>query len=200
MDAQPDPSRIETFTVKEVRKGKDGVNDGRAWSTYLIFTDTGEMFSSFEADWLLMLGQTVTVPVTERVVNGKTYRSVKRPPSRSPGPAVRQARSAIQAAHRAQGAQTALAVEPAADTVAAARLEATLEQVLKRVDSMAALAGDTAESVRALTVLLQQRLPISPEEQTDEADVPVEEPDSADPGPPEPPKEDAEPEADPYDV
>jgi hypothetical protein len=189
MDAQPNPSGVETFTVKDVRKGKDGMTDGRAWSTYLIFTDAGEMLSSFESDWLLMIGETVSVPVTERVVNGKTYRSVRRPPSRSPGPAVRQARSAMQA-KRQQAAQTPLTAAAGPDVEAFVRLEASLELLVRKTDSLGAVLGDVAEGTRTITALLQQRLPIPPEDVVDE---PADAPDPEDPGPPEPPELDEAP-------
>jgi hypothetical protein len=179
-----------TFTVADVRKWKDGTTqDGRRWEKYLIRTQNGELIGTFESEWLWLTGMTVTVAVKETVVDGKVYRSVVKPPNPSPGPAVRQARQAIHAAPRAQDTQTALAVAPAVDAVAFARLEASVIQLLHRLDAMAALCGDTAEGVRGIAGLLERRLPPRPEDDVDEEG----EPDLEDPGPTDPPDPDDEP-------
>jgi hypothetical protein len=94
----------------------------------------------------------------------------------------------MQAAHRAQGAQQALAGETAADSAALARFEAVLEQLVRRIDSMGAVLGDVAEGTRTITALLQR--------ETIPQDGPkseVENPDPEDPGSPELPDRDEAP-------
>ena len=130
-------------------------------------------------------------------LNGKTYLDVVgKPPGSPPKPVpVKAGSRRSPAPSKAAGVQTRL---PGAlgDGQALARLEAALELLIRRIDSMGAVLGDVAEDMRTITTLLQQRLPVPPEDPADEPD----ESDPEDPGPPEPPEPDLEPPEDPDDA
>jgi hypothetical protein len=188
-----------TFTVRDVREARRGVTDGREWTKYVITTETGAQLGTFDASWLLVIGDTVSTQVREREFNGRAYLDViGKPPGSPPKPTSSKAGPGHHAlASNAAGVQTVLAQGPGVDAQALVRLEAALEQLTRRVDSMGAVLGDVAEETRTITTLLQRRLPILPEDDVDEpADAPAPE----DPGPPEPPEPDDESEEDPYDV
>jgi hypothetical protein len=181
-----------TFTVQGVREVRRGVTDGREWTKYVITTETGAQIGTFDASWLLVIGDTVSTQIRERQFNGRAYLDViGKPPGSSPKPASSLAGPGRRAvASNAVGVQTALAQEPGQDAQALTRLEASLAVLVRKTDSLGAVLGDVAEGTRTITALLQQRLPIPPSNDVDE---PAWLPDPQDPGPPEPPEPDDEP-------
>jgi hypothetical protein len=78
--------RTMTFAVKEVRTHSSGETNGRKWTKYLVFANEGEILGTFDGDWKLFEGDTVSVEVTEKLFGGKPYLSVGRPPGASPAP------------------------------------------------------------------------------------------------------------------
>jgi hypothetical protein len=186
METQTPVPQLERFTVRDVRRGKEGVTDGRAWATYLIFTSEGEMLSSFDSDWLLMVGCEVEVEVLERVYNGKTYRSVRKPPKQVPERTMPIPSPTSAPVPPGGSAQTTLA--DARDAATLARLDTGVEQLLRKVDGIAAKLGDVAEWMRTLSTHATQRSPRNPEHETDPQDEFDETGtfDPEDPGPEEP--------------
>jgi hypothetical protein len=186
-----------TFTVADVQVLRSGQREnGTTWTKFAVLSDDGEQFETFDSGWRLVVGDAVSVQVREREWNGKTFVDiVSKPPSSSPKPAAATAGPGRPAGSKAQGVQTqlpgGLAEEPAF-----LRLEAGLAQLLRRMDAMAAVQGDTAESVRTITTLLQHRPPALSQQGPDEEP----EFDPADPRPPEPPEPDDEPVEVPDDV
>jgi hypothetical protein len=86
MTAQVDSTtkKTMTFTIREVRAHSTGETNGRTWTKYLVFTTDGEILGTFEPDWQLFTHDTVSCEVAEKIVNGKPYLSVGKPPSGSP--------------------------------------------------------------------------------------------------------------------
>jgi hypothetical protein len=190
-----DSKRAMRFTVKAVREYDRGVTNGREWVKFLVITQEGEIIGTFFPEWKMFVGPTVTVPIKETMVKDKLYKSVERPPANAQQSAIARTTrmSPPPAAPKSVAQAPLLAGETQEMQASIARIEAGLEQLLKRVDAVAALQGDTAEGVRGITVLLQHRLPVGPEDGADEA----EEPDREDPGLLEPPEPDDAPREEP---
>jgi hypothetical protein len=191
-DGKPDGAnskKATTFTVKAVREYDRGTTkDGREWIKFLVITTTGEIIGTFMPEWEMFIRSTVTVPIKETMVNGKLYKSVEHPPATQPGAIARTTRMSPPPAAPKPGTQgLLLASEAQTMQMSIARIEAGLEQLLKRVDDLAAVQGDIAEGTRTITTLLRRRHPAR-----DDAGAggPPDEPDLDDPGPPDLPDHD----------
>jgi hypothetical protein len=191
-----------TFTVKDVKEQNRGTrDDGSEWVKWIVTgTENGQVFGTFKSSWLLAIGDTVQADVRSREFNGRTYwdlvgdapgttaKTMKRVPAKVGAASGRSA-----APSNAAGVQTALAQAPADVTAGLARLEAALELLIRRIDSMGAVLGDVAEGTRTITALLRRQWTVPP----DGPEVEVDDPDDKDPGPLEPPDRDDGPEREP---
>jgi hypothetical protein len=122
--AETAQTRSMTLTVAGVRAVKSGVSStGRAWTRYLITTTAGEKIGTFEGDWQLFVGDTVSVEVTETLIDGRGYLGVGKPPGATSSPSSR--RAARTAAATDQEVRDALR-----------RIERRLSEVIARLDAM----------------------------------------------------------------
>jgi hypothetical protein len=166
---------------------------------FLVITQEGEIIGSFAPEWQMFVGSTVTVPVKTTVLNGKQYKSVERPPTNQQQGAIARTTRMMPPPSASSKPSTAtqgqlLASETQEMQVRIARIEVGLAQLLKRVDDVAAVQGDTAEGVRAITTLLRRHHhPVrddtgvgEPSDESDESDL-------ENPGPSELPDPDDEP-------
>jgi hypothetical protein len=120
---------IMTFTVREVRAVKSGVSSGGPWTRYLITTTAGEKIGTFEPDWQLLTGDTISTEVKTTIIDGRPYLSVGKPPGAASSPSARRTPSPPAATDQ--------------DTKAAlARIERTLADIITRLDAMAVVHPD----------------------------------------------------------
>jgi hypothetical protein len=169
-----------TFAVKAVREYDRGTTkDGRDWVKYLVITQDGEVLGSFSPEWTMFVGAQVTVSIKEAVVNGKRYKSVGRPPASVPQGAIARTTRMSPPPAPSRATQVPLVAGETQEMKGRiARIEAGLEQLLKRVDDVAAAQGDIAESTRTITGLLQRRQPSPPPDGASEEPGPdLEDPD-----------------------
>jgi hypothetical protein len=119
-------TRSMTFTVASIRPTKSGVsNDGRSWTRFLITTADGQKkISTFEGEWQMFVGDTITAEVSTTLIDGKPYLSVGKPPRATSSPSGR--RTAPTASAPDQEVRDALR-----------RIELRLSEVIARLDAIA---------------------------------------------------------------
>jgi hypothetical protein len=72
------------FRVQDVREVRSGVTDGSELKKFLITTETRAQIGTFDAAWLLVIGDTISTQVRSREFNGRTYVDVIGPPPGCP--------------------------------------------------------------------------------------------------------------------
>jgi hypothetical protein len=122
--AETAATRPMTFTVRDVRAVKHGTTaSGRQWTRYLITTSAGEKIGTFEGDWQLFVGDTISTEVMETLIDGRVYLGTGKPPGPASSPAVRRT------------AQTSSATDQEVRD-ALRRIELRLSEVIARLDAM----------------------------------------------------------------